>query len=431
METLRIALASDWYKPRKGGVETAIYNMARTLLRHGHEPIIVTHQNRELPDPPPLEYDEGVPVVRFRVPVKGDDYTTSRRAAILLHDFLKHNGIDIVHGHSMVSPFAMMAIHVAKGMLGIPTVATHHSLIAGDVNWIHRLMIRYAASRVDVLTAVSTVSKRDLESIINRRVEPTYNCIILEEWLDADGRELDGDPTLLFVSRLTERKNPILALEAFKQVLGESRKARMYIAGWGPLAERVRRYISLKGLEGKAILVGPLERVEVKRYMASSDLFLMPGRKEAFSLVSLEAQAYGLPVIGFGGTGLEDIIIDGKNGYLAGSREDFIEKTVRVSLDEDLRLQLSNGARVNARRFDCNNQYPAYMDVYRRALGSCREEKRFLLYSLFRLVKLDPVEPGEWCEGRKKEYYELPPKRSSVPHIRRGARRTTIPVPQV
>lgn len=431
MENLRIVLASDWYRPRKGGVETAIYNIAQTLLRHGHEPIIVTHQNRELPDPEPLEYDDGVPVVRFKVPIKGDDYTTSRKAAVLLHDFLKHNAVDVVHGHSMVSPFAMIAIHVAKGFLGIPTVATHHSLIAEDLNPIHRLMIRYGASRVDVLTAVSSVSKRDLEEIVGRQVELAYNCLDLNEWLDADGIDLEGDPILLFVSRLTERKNPLLALEAFRRVLRESPKARLYIIGWGPLEEKVRRYISLNNLEGKAILVGGLEREEVKKYMASSDIFLMPGRKEAFSLVTLEAQAHGLPVVGFRDTGVEDIIVDEENGYLVETDEEFIEKTVLLSSDEELRIKFSAHARINAKRFDCDRLYERYMEIYRSALDNCSREKRFLLYSLFRLAKLDPVKPGEWCESRKQEYYQLPPKRSCVPHIRRRARRATIPVRQL
>lgn len=431
MDPLRIVLASDWYRPRKGGVEIAIYNIARTLLRHGHDPIIVTHQNRELPDPDPLDFDDGVPVVRFKVPLKGDDYTTSRKAGFLLHDFLKHNAVDIVHGHSIVSPFAMLAMHVAKGLLGIPTVGTHHSLISDEVNPVQRLMVMYGVSRIDVLTAVSALSKRDLESIVGRSVEVTYNCIDLREWLDHDYIDLDGDPILLFVSRLTPRKNPILALEVFREAVREAPKARLYIIGWGPLEEEVKRYISINGLEGKAVLVGPLEREMVKNYMAAADMFLMPGMKEAFSLATLEAQAHGLPVIGFQGTGLEDIIVDGENGYLATSREEFIERTVRLSYDGMERMRMSRNARIAASRFDCDVLYHRYIEVYKMALENCYREKRLLLYRLFRLIKLDPVKPGEWCEGRRDEYHRLPPKRSGVPHIRRRARRAAIPVKQL
>lgn len=431
METLRVALASDWYRPRRGGVETAIFNLARTLLRHGHEPIILTHQNRELPDPKPLTNDEGVPVVRFKVKLKGDDYTTSRRAAVLLHDFLKHNAVDVVHGHSMVSPFAMMAVNVAKGILGIPTVATHHSLIAEDLNFAEKLMVRYGASKADVLTAVSRISERDLEAIVGRPAEVVYNCLDLAEWLDAEELDLEGDPKLLLVSRLTPRKNPVLALEAFKRVIEESPKAHLYIVGWGPLAGEIKGYADRYGLNGRIHLIEDKPREEVKRYMASADLFLMPGRREAFSLAAVEAQAHGLPVVGFKDTGVEEVIVDGVNGHLVEDEEDFIEKTLLLSTDYEWRARLSANARVNSRRFDCDNLYPAYLRVYDSALNSCVREKRFLLYRLFRLVKLNPVEPGEWCEYRRDEYHKLPPKRSSVPHIRRRARRAALPVSRV
>jgi len=418
METLRIILVSDWYLPRKGGVETAIYNLAKSLSEIGHEPIVLTHQNKDLLDPPLLDYSDGFHVVRLKVPLEGDDYTTSYKAAVLLFDFIKHNAPHIIHGHSLVSPFSILAIHGGKGLLGIPTVLTHHSLIAGELNYRRKRMINYAIKRADVLTAVSFIVRRDLEEITNGKykVYLTPNCIRLREWKKAD-RKYEGDPVVSFISRLTERKNPLLVIDAFTKILEHAPQARLYIAGWGPLERKVLEEIRRRGLEGKAIFLGPLDRLKVNELLSSSDVFFMPGRKEAFSIATLEALALGVPVVGFKNTGLEDMVTHGENGYLAGDFNEFVRYSVIIASDYQLRKNMSANAKISAEKFDCRKVVLRYMEIYRHALSLCGKEKRLLVYKLYRLLRGDPVKQGEWCDGRRLEYYKVPPRRSGVPHI--------------
>jgi len=432
MEKLRIVLASDWYWPRKGGVETSIHNIARILLRRGHEPIIVTHQYKNYKSyNNPVEDHDGITVVRFKVPLRAnsDDVTTSVKAAVFLHDFLKHNAVDLVHGHSLVSPFAHMAVHVAKALLGIPTLATHHSLLYGEVNFRQRMLLKIATMKADVLSAVSTVSAEDARRLLNREVIVTHNCIMLDEWRDTDPLDLEGDPTVLLVSRLIPRKRPLLALKAFAELVKQIPDARLYIIGSGPEEELIRMEAEKIGIYRKIVLTGSLEHDEVKKYMASGDILLLPSDREAFPMAALEAQAFGLPVIGLETTGVRDIIDDGINGFLARSDEDFIRKVVQLGSNYQLRRSMSNEAIKKIELFDCDKVYSLeYSNAYKLALESCSKEKRYLLYKLFRLLKADPVKPGEWCSGRRDKYASVPPKRSGVPYIRRRARRSTIPV---
>ncbi len=428
METLRIALVSDWYMPRRGGVEAAIYSLAKTLREQGHDPIVITHQNRVLRDPPLVSYDDGIPIVRFKLPLRGDDYTISPKAAKLLYRFLKYNGVDLVHGHSVLSPFANIAVHVGKGILGIPTVLTHHSLISSELRVWHSILLKYGVYRADELTAVSRAASRDLEEIVPaRKVHVTPNCIDIREWRSVKALELEGDPVLLYVARLIPRKNPVLAIKAYESVVREKPSASLYIVGGGPLEREIKEYVEKKGLR-RVSLVGPVDRYIVGGYMAGSDLFLATGCREAFSLASLEAMALGLPVIGFSGTGVEDLVTDGFNGFLASTESEFIEKTRILSLDEDLRLIFSRRSLMVSERYDCGNVYPRYLEVYRSALEKCSREKRFFLYRLYRLVRMDPVKPGEWCEYRRRYYEGLQAQEGDIPYIRRRARRSSIPV---
>ena len=431
MESLRIVLASDWYRPRTGGVETSIYNLARTLQKKGHEPIIVTHQYNNHPAREGLDTDDGVIVVRFRVPLREDqdDVTTSLKAAALLHDFLKHNAVDIVHGHSLVSPFAHMAVHVGKALLGIPTLITHHSLLKEEINFRRKILLKIAAMKADVVTAVSTVSAEDAEEILGRSVYVTHNCIPLQEWGGADPIFLEGDPVVLLVSRLLPRKNPLLAVRAFASLVKEAPSARMYVLGSGPMRGEIVELAARLGVDRKLVMVGSVDHDTVKGYMAAGDLLLLPSPKEAFPMAALEAQAYGVPVIGFGHTGVRDIVIDGVNGLLAESEKDFVEKAVKLGADHSLRKAMSREALRISESFDCDAVYEReYSSAYKLALDSCTAEKRYLLYKLFRLLKADPVRPGEWCRERRDRYARVPPKRSGVPYIRRGARRAAIPV---
>ncbi len=51
-------------------------------------------------------------------------------------------------------------------------------------------------------------------------------------------------------------------------------------------------------------------------YLSALDLFVFPSRDELYSLVVLDAQALGLPVIGAAAGGTLDQIEEGKSGFL-------------------------------------------------------------------------------------------------------------------
>lgn len=83
--------------------------------------------------------------------------------------------------------------------------------------------------------------------------------------------------------------------------------------------------VDRKQYEQLAYDLGVLERVEfpgmvdnIEDFYAASHIFCIPSRHEGFGLVTIEAQRYGLPAVGFADcTGTNEIIIHGENGLLA------------------------------------------------------------------------------------------------------------------
>ena len=69
------------------------------------------------------------------------------------------------------------------------------------------------------------------------------------------------------------------------------------------------------GVADKVIFAGHSTRTQ--DYYAAADVFMFPSRYEAFSLVTLEAVASGLPIIALPINGTEELIEEGVNGFFA------------------------------------------------------------------------------------------------------------------
>ena len=81
--------------------------------------------------------------------------------------------------------------------------------------------------------------------------------------------------------------------------------------------------------------------------MRASDIFVMPSRYEGLSLAMIEAMACGLPIIASNGPGLKEFINDLQNGLLfpVDDHKALAKCILRLSEDEDLRINLSRGAK--------------------------------------------------------------------------------------
>ena len=76
-------------------------------------------------------------------------------------------------------------------------------------------------------------------------------------------------------------------------------------------------------------------------WYGQSDIFLLTSDNEGFPMVLVEAGAYGLPSVIFDIPGLDDIILDGKNGYIVPRKvEAMAEKVVYLLKNEDVRQKM-------------------------------------------------------------------------------------------
>jgi len=106
--------------------------------------------------------------------------------------------------------------------------------------------------------------------------------------------------------------------------------------------------------------------------MDACDVFSLPSWNEAFGVVYLEAMACGKPVIGCQGQGIEDVITDGKTGFLVKPKDVADLAAILLMLFEDPELRRKVGAQ--ARRlvqadFTWEKNVEKTVVVYKQVLG--------------------------------------------------------------
>lgn len=117
--------------------------------------------------------------------------------------------------------------------------------------------------------------------------------------------------------RLEEVKGPDLAIEALAQL----DDVRLIMVGAGSLEASLRSDAARLGVEDRVIFAGECEHKDVPRYLAASDLLLLPSRSEGQPNAVLEALSAQRPVVATSVGGVPELIEDGRQGALCAPED--------------------------------------------------------------------------------------------------------------
>ena len=159
------------------------------------------------------------------------------------------------------------------------------------------------------------------------------------------GLPLD-DFLCLFVGGDWERKG---VRDAIAAVAGLP-ETKLVILGRGDHAG-MQAQAALLGASRQVVFPGPT--IAPQDFYAACDVFVFPSRYEAFSLVTLEAAASGLPIIAHSINGTEELVRDGINGWLVPVSVDALREKIELLRDDAALLsRLSLGAVESSRRYN-------------------------------------------------------------------------------
>jgi colanic acid/amylovoran biosynthesis glycosyltransferase len=168
---------------------------------------------------------------------------------------------------------------------------------------------------------------------------------------------------LITVGRLVPLKGQEYGISAVKLLKDLGYHVSYTLIGSGSELSRLKELVRKLELQNSVCFLGDKSQEEIKNELEQHDVFLMTsthddhGRREAFGVVSLEAQAMGLPVIGFDSGGFPETIINKHTGFIVPDRDvNGIAIQVIELADNTFRLnQMSLNAADHIRKnFDIN-----------------------------------------------------------------------------
>jgi glycosyltransferase involved in cell wall biosynthesis len=368
---MRIAIATDWFAPRRGGIESQLFQLAERLGTRGHEVDVITST-------PDAETGRAFRTRLLNVAtIPGLQLAVSAALPSRLYRELQR-GYDLVHAHvSVVSPLAYGSAIIARA-LGIPTVVTFHSVLR------HKKHLLRAVGAVTGIGA-SAVVWSAVSELVARQVGDalaTTDVVILPNGIDtafwagrAAGSSTQGSRPLTLVStmRLHRKKRPRYLVRAFARAVASvapGLSVRLAIVGDGPervAIEREIRDLELVAGPARVELLGWLDADALRSLYAKADAFVLASTRESFGIAALEALAAGLPVIAMAQAGSTEFLIPDQNSLICADDAELVTSIARILTDESLRRRLSSASR-SLTRYDWDSVIVDHEAVYARAM---------------------------------------------------------------
>jgi glycosyltransferase involved in cell wall biosynthesis len=353
--SLRLVLVTETFPPEVNGVARTLGRWVEAFRARGHSVRVI--RPRQPGESPASDRVHGFPLPFYqqvRVGVAGP---------LRLGHLLSKPRPDLVH-IATEGPLGWSAL-LAANWLGLRVASSfhtnyHHYAAHYGFLGIERLAyayLRWFHNRTLVTLVPSQATRSRLLADGVERVEiwsrgvdaRTFNPAHRDEGLRRGLGMRPDDVMLLYVGRLAPEKNLTTLLQAFARLrtqLGDSR-VRLVLVGAGPLSAS----LEAAGQPG-VVLVGMQHGVQLSRWYASGDVFAFPSLSETFGNVMLEAQASGLPVVGFDCQGVNERVTPGLDGLLVPVGGDLAAPLWQLCQDHQQRRHMGQAARAKAESQD-------------------------------------------------------------------------------
>lgn len=357
---LTIAMFTNNYLPFIGGVAISIARLKKGLEKDGHKVYVFAPKYTKREDDnsiircrPLFHYKKG----NFVVPVTNIFSTKIKKRFLSIKP-------DVVHIHH---PYWLgyVGLRLAKKN-NIPIVYTYHTRIEQYNHYLPlfrklaggklpHMLIKHFANSCDGIIAPTKTAKAYLRNLgVGKliKVLPTgidfdnYNTGARETGTLNKRFKKNRELILFTVFRLSKEKNPYFLLKGIKYIMEKtSIRFKCLIAGDGPEEKNMKKFIKQNSLENTVTLLGKISPEEISKYYIMADIFIFSSKSETQGMVLLEAMAGSCPVIAVQSSGVDDIIINNKNGFKTkDSLVDWSDKVIYLMNNEDILNRLSKEA---------------------------------------------------------------------------------------
>lgn len=296
---------------------------------------------------------------------------------------IKERRIDLIHSHL---PDVNLYSCLAGLAAGVPIVTTYHGRTPNlqrsisTVNLKYSLIRRFSAK----IVAVSDWLKNDLAQRARfplPKLKTIYNGV---DWRSfslpfdpkAKRKELkinSDEKVVGMVANLRPAKGYEYFIRAAAIIAESIPGVRFLIIGEEEdrLRKRIIKEVDALGLRDKVILLG--FREDVPELLRILDVFALSSVSEGLSIATIEAMAAGVPVVVTRSGGPQELVVDGRTGFLVPPKDEksLAEKVLFLLRDKNLATSLGKEAQIQVRaKFGIDRMIRNYQALYQECLDN-------------------------------------------------------------
>lgn len=229
----------------------------------------------------------------------------------LIEDIIIKTNATIVHAQS-IGASAYFAYKISK-KYNIPYVVTLRGAHSSKVYLNLKIL-----GEANHLIAINHIHRKVIESKLSKNIQIIPHGI--SESFFNNKTSLQPIDILHFIAvcHLKPGKNIDKVIKSLSKI---NRDYHFNVYGEGPEKANLQKLINQLGIEDKVKLMGHVKNIELPEILKMHHIFVMPSARETLGRVYFEAMASGLPVIATKDTGIDGIITDGVEGFLADMKD--------------------------------------------------------------------------------------------------------------
>jgi glycosyltransferase involved in cell wall biosynthesis len=336
-------LINTFYPLPPGGAERQAELLSAYLSRKNIEVTVIT---RHVSPSPRYETRDGYHIVRVPQFGPGKIKTLTFTIGAILAIISKRGSFDVLHAHLVHSP-AFAAI-IAGKLIGKKTIVMFGSSGLGSHlsesktsprTFVRMTVLKRWADRFIVL-AEAMQNELLLDGYAPERIIQMFNGVDTDRYAPYDdkqkARAFLGKQTgtlLMFTGRLVSIKNLPCLLRAFKKAVVQCKDLHLALVGDGEERDSLIALTNELGLQPYVTFVGFVSNV--RDYLQSADLFILPSFAEGNSNSLLEAMSCGLACVATRVGAAAEVLDNGKCGVLVepDNEDQLADSIIRLVTD--------------------------------------------------------------------------------------------------
>lgn len=386
---MKILITSDLFFVETNGVVTSVRNLMDELKKCGHDVRVLS-----IADKMKSCKNGDVTLIRS-LPIKV--YNGTRMPTSYRHKFIQEIvkwKPDVIHSQCEFFSFRF-ARYISK-KTGAPIVHTYHTMYEDYVGyvflikrfgrWVARKITKSFFKKVDSVILPT-------EKVKNRHIKNGIKCEfnIIPSGIDLDRHKqrisyeerneirqrygISEDKTVLMnLGRIASEKNINELIEYFARVSDKLPDTLLVIVGDGPAREQLQSKVSDMKMTDKIIFTGMVSPSDVHKYYQSADIFVSASTSETQGLTYVEAAANSLPLLCRYDECLDNVIIQGENGFAYNNESEFEEALGVLLSSKDTLLEMGRKSEAIAMRYDKKIFAENVMKVYLAAIEKKKQK---------------------------------------------------------